>query len=112
MISAANYEARKFGAAASGSGAQPHPSTPARLCLDALSNAGLHIHNLHNTAGVRSAMPGFIAKRLCPHLQFVRPNFEKCAPFAATAPPLPPTSPTARTLFLNNSIEIRYDSLS
>lgn len=41
MISAANYEARKF--------------------------------------GVRSAMPGFIAVRLCPHLTFVGHNFEKCA---------------------------------
>lgn len=29
------------------------------------------------TYGVRSAMPGFIAKKLCPHLVFVEPNFEK-----------------------------------
>ena len=27
--------------------------------------------------GVRSAMPGFIAKKLCPHLVFVNCNFEK-----------------------------------
>ena len=27
--------------------------------------------------GVRSAMPGFIAKKLCPELIFVKPNFEK-----------------------------------
>jgi DNA polymerase kappa len=27
--------------------------------------------------GVRSAMPGFIAKQLCPELVFVRPNFKK-----------------------------------
>lgn len=27
--------------------------------------------------GVRSAMPGFIAKQLCPHLVFVAPNFKK-----------------------------------
>lgn len=24
-------------------------------------------------------MPGFIAKKLCPELVFVRPNFERCA---------------------------------
>ena len=28
--------------------------------------------------GVRSAMPGFIAKKLCPELVFVKPDFEKC----------------------------------
>ena len=27
--------------------------------------------------GVRSAMPGFIALKLCPHLHFVRPDFSK-----------------------------------
>ena len=27
--------------------------------------------------GVRSAMPGFIAKKLCPSLVFIEPNFEK-----------------------------------
>jgi DNA polymerase kappa len=27
--------------------------------------------------GVRSAMPGFIAMRLCPHLLFVKPDFQK-----------------------------------
>lgn len=27
--------------------------------------------------GVRSAMPGFIGKRLCPELVFVKPDFEK-----------------------------------
>ena len=27
--------------------------------------------------GVRSAMPGFIALKLCPHLIFVRPDFSK-----------------------------------
>lgn len=27
--------------------------------------------------GVRSAMPGFIAKKLCPHLVFISPNFHK-----------------------------------
>jgi DNA polymerase kappa len=35
--------------------------------------------------GVRSAMPGFIAKRLCPHLVFVKPNFEKYTKIAAIA---------------------------
>lgn len=29
--------------------------------------------------GVRSAMPGFIGRRLCPQLVFVRPDFEKYA---------------------------------
>jgi nucleotidyltransferase/DNA polymerase involved in DNA repair len=28
-------------------------------------------------SGVRAAMPGFIGKKLCPELVFVRPNFEK-----------------------------------
>lgn len=27
--------------------------------------------------GVRAAMPGFIAKRLCPDLVFVKPDFSK-----------------------------------
>ena len=27
--------------------------------------------------GVRSAMPGFIGKKLCPHLILVAPNFQK-----------------------------------
>ena len=27
--------------------------------------------------GVRSAMPGFIGKKLCPHLILVPPNFQK-----------------------------------
>lgn len=27
--------------------------------------------------GVRAAMPGFIARKLCPDLVFVRPDFEK-----------------------------------
>jgi hypothetical protein len=27
--------------------------------------------------GVRAAMPGFIGKRLCPELVFVKPNFER-----------------------------------
>lgn len=29
------------------------------------------------TFGVRSAMPGFIAKKLCPQLVFVKPDFKK-----------------------------------
>lgn len=33
--------------------------------------------------GVRSAMPGFIAKKLCPHLVFVKPDFEKYRHYAA-----------------------------
>ena len=32
--------------------------------------------------GVRSAMPGFIAKKLCPHLVFVEPNMPKYAAVA------------------------------
>jgi len=27
--------------------------------------------------GVRSAMPGFIARRLCPELVFIEPDFDK-----------------------------------
>ena len=27
--------------------------------------------------GIRAAMPGFIARRLCPDLVFVKPNFQK-----------------------------------
>lgn len=27
--------------------------------------------------GVRSAMPGFIGRKLCPQLVFIRPDFEK-----------------------------------
>jgi DNA polymerase kappa len=27
--------------------------------------------------GVRAAMPGFIAKKLCPELVFVKPDFKK-----------------------------------
>ena len=27
--------------------------------------------------GVKSAMPGFIGRKLCPHLIFVRPNYKK-----------------------------------
>lgn len=33
--------------------------------------------------GVRSAMPGFIAKKLCPRLVFVEPDFEKYRRYAA-----------------------------
>ena len=33
--------------------------------------------------GVRSAMPGFIAKKLCPQLVFVTPDFEKYTRYAA-----------------------------
>ena len=35
--------------------------------------------------GVRSAMPGFIAKKLCPHLTFVTPDFEKYRRYAELA---------------------------
>lgn len=35
--------------------------------------------------GVRAAMPGFIAKRLCPHLIFVKPHFEKYAYYSGLA---------------------------
>ena len=27
--------------------------------------------------GVKSAMPGFIGRKLCPHLVFVKPNYKK-----------------------------------
>jgi DNA polymerase kappa len=27
--------------------------------------------------GVKSAMPGFIGRRLCPHLVFIKPNYPK-----------------------------------
>jgi DNA polymerase kappa len=37
------------------------------------------------TFGVRSAMPGFIAKKLCPHLTFVTPDFEKYRRYAELA---------------------------
>jgi DNA polymerase kappa len=37
------------------------------------------------TFGVRSAMPGFIAKRLCPHLTFVTPDFPKYRRYAELA---------------------------
>lgn len=33
--------------------------------------------------GVRSAMPGFIGRRLCPELVFVKPNFQKYTRAAA-----------------------------
>ena len=35
--------------------------------------------------GVRAAMPGFIAKRLCPALLFVKPNFQKYTAAAEAA---------------------------
>ena len=37
------------------------------------------------TFGVRSAMPGFIAKKLCPHLTFVTPDFPKYRRYAELA---------------------------
>jgi DNA polymerase kappa len=36
--------------------------------------------------GVRAAMPGFIAKKLCPHLMFVKPNFAKYTAAAEGTP--------------------------
>lgn len=33
--------------------------------------------------GVSSAMPGFIAKKLCPQLLLLPPNFERYAAFGA-----------------------------
>jgi DNA polymerase kappa len=33
--------------------------------------------------GVRSAMPGFIAKKLCPSLIFIEPNFDKYSAVSA-----------------------------
>lgn len=33
--------------------------------------------------GIRSAMPGFIGRRLCPELVFVKPNFQKYTRAAA-----------------------------
>jgi DNA polymerase kappa len=35
--------------------------------------------------GVRAAMPGFIALKLCPHLKFVETNFPKYEAAAASA---------------------------
>ena len=35
--------------------------------------------------GVRSAMPGFIAKKLCPNLTFVKPDFARYTRYAALA---------------------------
>ena len=35
--------------------------------------------------GVRSAMPGFIAKKLCPNLRFIKPDFEKYRRYAELA---------------------------
>jgi DNA polymerase kappa len=32
--------------------------------------------------GVKSAMPGFIGRKLCPHLIFVRPNYKKYREFS------------------------------
>lgn len=35
--------------------------------------------------GVRAAMPGFIAMKLCPHLKFIKSNFQKYEEAAAQA---------------------------
>ncbi|XP_009071315.1 PREDICTED: DNA polymerase kappa-like, partial [Acanthisitta chloris] len=41
--------------------------------MSMLSTSNYHARRF----GVRAAMPGFIAKKLCPHLTIVPPNFEK-----------------------------------
>jgi DNA polymerase kappa len=41
--------------------------------MSMVSTANYHARKF----GVRAAMPGFMAKKLCPHLVFVRPKFDK-----------------------------------
>ena len=58
-----------------------------RLCESAFQQDGLRQCNLDDILccvadvarkfGIRSAMPGYIGKRLCPELVFVQPDFGK-----------------------------------
>lgn len=98
MISTASYAARKFGVRrwVLGGGAAVSSAPPGlptirqrlgeavrRLCKDGI--LGLQAWQAHCTHGrplpthpsSRSAMPGFIAVKLCPQLIFVPPDFEK-----------------------------------
>lgn len=49
-----------------------------RLLLEGHSTCHLALLPQARKFGVRSAMPGFIAKKLCPQLIFVPPHFDRC----------------------------------
>ena len=53
------------------------PLTLSGLCHCSLTMSEICIADVARKFGIRSAMPGYIGKRLCPELVFVQPDFGK-----------------------------------